>query len=383
MNVTDQTSAPVETGTKVPDRAGRIAVRVEGATKRFGSLVALKETFFSVEQGTFMTLLGPSGCGKTTLLNLISGFAEPNSGDIYLNGERITDIPPYRRNVGMVFQNYALFPHMSVTQNVGYGLRARRMPRAEIAQRVARAMEIVKLTGFEHRRPRELSGGQQQRVALARAIVIDPLVLLLDEPLSALDKNLRASMQLELKDIQRRLGITTILVTHDQGEALSLSDRIAVMAEGEIRQIGTPEEIYRDPQDSFVASFIGDINCMVAHVDRVDAGTALLKLNGGEIKVPAECLSKSATGTAYDVFVRPERIAITVVDKESSISGTVERHIYQGSHVDMYVSASVSVSGSLLLRLQDSEAVTRWPVGTRVGLQIKPESVLLFPQQRA
>ena len=383
MNVTDHPSAPVETGAKVPDRAGKIAVRVEGATKRFGSFVALKETSFSVEQGTFMTLLGPSGCGKTTLLNLISGFAEPNSGEIYINGKRITDIPPYRRNVGMVFQNYALFPHMSVTQNVGYGLRARRMPRAKIAQRVARALEIVKLTGFEHRRPRELSGGQQQRVAIARAIVIDPLVLLLDEPLSALDKNLRASMQLELKDIQRRLGITTIFVTHDQGEALSLSDRIAVMAEGETRQIGTPEEIYRDPQDSFVASFIGDINRMVAHVDRVDAGTALLKLNGGEIKVPAERLSKSTSGTAYDVFVRPEHIAIMVVDKKSSIAGTVERHIYQGSHIDMYVSASASVSGSLHLRLQDFGVMTRWPVGTRVGLQIKPENVLLFPQQRA
>ncbi len=383
MNVTDHTSAPVVTGTKTPDRAGKIAVRVEGATKRFGSFVALKETSFSVEQGTFMTLLGPSGCGKTTLLNLISGFAEPNSGEIYLDGKRITDIPPYRRNVGMVFQNYALFPHMSVVQNVGYGLRARRMPRAETARRVARALEIVKLTGFEHRRPRELSGGQQQRVAIARAIVIDPLVLLLDEPLSALDKNLRASMQLELKDIQRRLGITTIFVTHDQGEALSLSDRIAVMAEGETRQIGTPEEIYRDPQDSFVASFIGDINRMVAHVDRVDAGTALLKLNGGEIKVPAERLSKSTSGTAYDVFVRPEHIAITVVDKESFIVGTVERHIYQGSHVDMYVSASASVSGSLHLRLPDVEVMTRWPVGTRVSLPIKPESVLLFPQERA
>ena len=383
MTIADQSPTQFETSTKGSDREGKIAVRVDGATKRFGSVVALKKTSFSVEQGTFMTLLGPSGCGKTTLLNLISGFAEPNSGEIYLDGKRITDIPPHRRNVGMVFQNYALFPHMSVMQNVGYGLRMRRKPRAEIGQRVARALEIVKLTGFEHRRPRELSGGQQQRVALARAIVIDPLVLLLDEPLSALDKNLRASMQLELKDIQTRLGITTIFVTHDQGEALSLSDRILVMAEGETRQIGTPEEIYRNPQDSFVASFIGDINLMVAHVERVDAGTAFLKLNGGEIRVPAERLSKSPPGTVFDVFVRPEHIDITVADKESSITGTVEHHIYQGGHIDMYVSTPASVSGNLHLRLQDTKAMVRWPVGTRVGLQINSESVLAFPQKRA
>ncbi|MGE0239676.1 MAG: ABC transporter ATP-binding protein [Parvibaculaceae bacterium] len=379
-NVADTRPGNAPAGARTSAEAARAAVRVEGASKRFGPVVALKETFLSIEQGTFMTLLGPSGCGKTTLLNLISGFTEADSGEIYLNGNPITDTPPYRRNVGMVFQNYALFPHMNVAQNVGYGLRMRRVARAEVASRVARALEIVKLTGYEDRRPRELSGGQQQRVAIARAIVIDPLVLLLDEPLSALDKSLRASMQLELKDIQTRLGITTIFVTHDQGEALSLSDRIAVMAQGEIRQIGTPEEIYRQPQDAFVASFIGDINRMIAHLERVERDTALLKFNGGEIEVPARHLTDSKPGAAYDVFVRPERLAVTDAGNDRAIRGTVERHVYQGSHVDMYVASPASVSGSLHIRLQQAEAMTRWPTGTSVAITLDPESLLMFPK---
>ena len=377
-NAADTVTVDATSGTRPPADAAHAAVRVEGASKRFGPVVALKETFLSIERGTFMTLLGPSGCGKTTLLNLLSGFTETDTGEIYLNGNPITTTPAYRRNVGMVFQNYALFPHMNVAQNVGYGLRMRKVARAEIAVRVSRALEIVKLTGYEDRRPRELSGGQQQRVAIARAIVIDPLVLLLDEPLSALDKSLRASMQLELKDIQTRLGITTIFVTHDQAEALSLSDRIAVMAQGEIRQIGTPEEIYRHPQDAFVASFIGDINRMAAHIERIERGRALLKFNGGDIEVPAGRLGAGTAGEAYDVFARPERLAVADAGSPRSITGTVERHVYQGSHVDMYVSSPASVSGSLHIRLQQTEAMTRWPVGSRIAIALEPETLLLF-----
>ena len=247
-----------------------IAVRLDGVTKRFGETTALDELSLLVRRGELMTLLGPSGCGKTTLLNLVAGFLVPDRGEIAIDGRRVTDLPSYRREIGIMFQNYALFPHMNVAANVGYGLRMRRIARPEIERRVADALALVKLEGLEDRRPRQLSGGQQQRVALARALVIRPKVLLLDEPFSALDKSLRASMQVELKEIQRKLGVTTIFVTHDQSEALSLSDRVAVIAQGRIRQLGTPDEIYRRPADRFVASFVGDVNVLHARLGRID-----------------------------------------------------------------------------------------------------------------
>jgi putative spermidine/putrescine transport system ATP-binding protein/spermidine/putrescine transport system ATP-binding protein len=231
-----------------------IAVRLDGVTRRFGEITALDAASLDIRRGELMTLLGPSGCGKTTLLNLVAGFVMPDEGDIAIDGRRVNEVPTFRREIGMMFQNYALFPHMTVAANVGYGLRMRRLPKPEIARRVTDVLGLVKLTGLETRRPRQLSGGQQQRVALARALVIRPKVLLLDEPFSALDRNLRAAMQVEVKDIQHTLGVTTIFVTHDQSEALSLSDRIAVMAEGRIRQVGTPDEVYCRPADRFVAS---------------------------------------------------------------------------------------------------------------------------------
>ncbi len=243
------------------------AVTLDRVTKRFGELTAIDQISLAVRRGELMTLLGPSGCGKTTLLNLVAGFLLPESGEIAIDGRQVTNIPTYRREIGIMFQNYALFPHMNVAENVGYGLRMRRLPKPEIARRVADALALVKLEGVNDRKPRQLSGGQQQRVALARALIIRPKVLLLDEPFSALDRNLRAAMQVELKDIQRKLGVTTIFVTHDQGEALSLSDRIAVIAEGRIRQLGAPGEIYRRPADRFVASFIGDVNVLSARLE--------------------------------------------------------------------------------------------------------------------
>src|SRR4051794_5443049 len=236
------------------------AVQLDGVTKRYGSLTSLHEAWLKVVPGEFLTLLGPSGCGKTTLLNLIAGFLEPDAGEIFIAGARVTATPVWDRDIGMVFQNYALFPHMSVARNVAYGLASRGIPRAEVAARVTGALRLVKLEALAERRPRQLSGGQQQRVALARALVIRPKVLLLDEPFSALDRNLRGAMQVELKEIQQGLGITTIFVTHDQGEALSMSDRVAVMSEGRIHQVGTPETIYRRPVDRFVAGFVGDVN---------------------------------------------------------------------------------------------------------------------------
>ncbi len=269
-----------------------IAVRLDGVSKRFGTSVALDEAWLTIGRGEFMTLLGPSGCGKTTLLNLVAGFLAPDQGEIFIDGALVTDVPTFERNTGIVFQNYALFPHMSVANNVAYGLKARGVAKDEIGSRVAEILAMMKLTGFEDRRPRQLSGGQQQRVALARALVIRPKVLLLDEPFSALDKNLRASMQVEVKEIQRKLGVTTIFVTHDQSEALSLSDRIAVMSGGRICQIDTPEQLYRKPAARFVASFIGEGSLLRARLDSIDTELATVTIGKTTISVPAKPLAE-------------------------------------------------------------------------------------------
>src|ERR1700674_4115570 len=260
------------------------AVSFDGVSKTFGDVKALDNVSLKIGRGEFMTLLGPSGCGKTTLLKLAAGFLAPDSGTVAIDGKCVNDVPTYKREIGMMFQNYALFPHMSVAENIAYGLKTRHVPRHDIRRRVTEALALVKLTGMDDRKPRQLSGGQQQRVALARALVINPTVLLLDEPFSALDKNLRASMQIELREIQRKLNVTTIFVTHDQSEALSLSDRIAVMSEGRIRQLGTPEEIYRHPVDRFVASFVGDVNVLHARLERIDGANAEVAL--GPARLP-------------------------------------------------------------------------------------------------
>src|SRR6185437_5913953 len=263
------------------------AVRLDGVTKRFGNITALHEANLTIQRGELMTLLGPSGCGKTTLLNLVAGFFMPDSGEITIDRQRVNHLPTYKREIGMMFQNYALFPHMTVAANIGYGLRMRGVAKPEVARRVKEVLDLVKLAGFEDRKPKQLSGGQQQRVAIARALVINPKVLLLDEPFSALDKNLRASMQVEVKEIQRKLGVTTIFVTHDQSEALSLSDRITVMADGRIRQVGAPEEIFRRPSERFVASFIGDANVLRGRLDRFDDTFATIALGAARVQVLA------------------------------------------------------------------------------------------------
>jgi ABC-type Fe3+/spermidine/putrescine transport system ATPase subunit len=236
------------------------ALQIAALTKRFGTLTAVDAIDLTVAQGEFVTLLGPSGCGKTTTLNMIAGFIAPDAGSIRLQGRAVESLPPFRRDLGLVFQDYALFPHMTVAENVGFGLRMRRVARAEIAQRVTQALDLVQLTGLDDRRPLQLSGGQRQRVALARALVIQPTMLLLDEPLSNLDLKLREEMRVEISTLQRRLGIATVFVTHDQGEALTMSDRIAVMRQGRIEQLGSPNDIYERPATRFVASFIGTAN---------------------------------------------------------------------------------------------------------------------------
>jgi spermidine/putrescine ABC transporter ATP-binding subunit len=374
-------SNPADPGPADPvevDRAD-IAVRLDGVTKRFGETVALHAASLQVRRGELMTLLGPSGCGKTTLLNLVAGFLAPDSGDIAIDGARVTDLPTWRREIGMTFQNYALFPHMTVASNVGYGLRARRLAKEEIVRRVAAVLDLVKLSGLEDRKPRQLSGGQQQRVALARALVVRPKVLLLDEPFSALDRNLRASMQVELRDIQRQLGVTTIFVTHDQSEALSLSDRIAVISAGRIRQLGTPDEIYRRPVDRFVASFVGDVNVLRARLERIDGATAMIALGPARVTVPSRTLEGAAAGGAVDLFLRPEDLHVTADAAAAVAHGVVAAQVYQGGHVDLHVDTADAVSGRVLLRLPGHAAMARWPLGTRIAIALAASEAVAFP----
>ena len=370
-------SAPPATASRA-NGAADIAVELDGVTKRFGKITALDDVSLLIRRGELITLLGPSGCGKTTLLNVVAGFLMPDSGEIAVDGQRITDVPAYRREIGIMFQNYALFPHMNVAANVGYGLRMRRVAKAEIARRVADALALIKLAGLEDRKPRQLSGGQQQRVALARALVIRPKVLLLDEPFSALDRNLRTSMQVELKEIQRKLGVTTIFVTHDQSEALSLSDRIAVVAEGRIRQLGTPDEIYRRPVDRFVASFVGDVNVLHARLERIDAAVATVALGAARVLVPSRTLQGAGTGSMVDLFVRPEELRPAEPGAAVATHGIVAAQIYQGAHVDLYVDAPDALSGRVLLRVPRHEGMSLWPAGTRISIALAADEAIAF-----
>ncbi|MDY0927222.1 ABC transporter ATP-binding protein [Pantoea trifolii] len=357
-------------------KASNVAVQLDGVLKKFGDAIALHKISLTIEEGEFITLLGPSGCGKTTLLNLMAGFAEADGGEIFIDGDLVTEIPPYQREIGIVFQNYALFPHMTVEKNVGYGLRMRGVSKAEITERVEQALALVKLAGYGHRKPRELSGGQQQRVALARALVIRPKVLLLDEPFSALDKNLRLSMQVELKAIQRKLGVTTVFVTHDQGEALSMSDRVVVMSAGHVRQIGTPDEIYRQPRDPFVAGFVGDVNILPGRYAGRDHA-AVLELGGNALRLPAERVQASV-GERLDVYVRPENIQLGPLSSHSFLSATVITHVFQGDHVDVHLDVPALGSASLFARQSGLDSLTRWPVGSVVGITFDDEGVCAF-----
>ncbi|MBX9751624.1 MAG: ABC transporter ATP-binding protein [Roseococcus sp.] len=345
--------------------AGTDALSLEGVTKRFGAVTALHEAWLKVEDGEFITLLGPSGCGKTTLLNLIAGFLEADAGEIFIGGQLVTTLPVWERDLGMVFQSYALFPHMDVARNVGYGLRARGVQKSEEASRVAEALGLVRLSALANRRPKQLSGGQQQRVALARALVIRPRLLLLDEPFSALDRNLRAEMQLELKEIQRRLGVTTIFVTHDQGEAMSMSDRVAVMSEGRILQLDTPEAIYGRPIHPFVAGFIGDATVLPGRLIARDGASAQVGAAGLTFTVPGETLGELTPGAAVSVYLRPEDLH--PIEEGPGLEGVVISRAYLGDRAELVVECAAA--GRLMLRLPGQAAMARWPVGSplRVG----------------
>ncbi|RZL58567.1 MAG: ABC transporter ATP-binding protein [Variovorax sp.] len=365
-------------------RRADTAVSLEGVVKKYGDQTVLHEVSLKIARGEFLTLLGPSGCGKTTLLNLIAGFAEADNGEIFIDGQPVTTDPPHRRQIGIVFQNYALFPHMDVQRNIGYGLRMRRLPKAEIARRVVEAMALVKLDGLGHRKPRELSGGQQQRVALARALVIEPKVLLLDEPFSALDKSLRGSMQVEIREIQRRLGLTTVFVTHDQGEALAMSDRIAVMSAGTIRQIASPAELYQNPQDPFVASFLGDVNILPARYHGHSACDVHLRLGAGFISLPqSRLVDASHEGERLDVYVRPENIRLESLHPESVLSGTVINHVFQGDHIDTFIDIGLPMADRQVVTVRSAGlgAMQQWPVGSVTGLALPSDGVSVFRPQ--
>jgi spermidine/putrescine ABC transporter ATP-binding subunit len=283
-----------------------------------------------MRRGEVVSLLGPSGCGKTTTLRMLAGLVEPSEGEIFVRGAPITRVPVHRRNVGMLFQNYALFPHMTVLDNVGFGLRMRRLPRGEVGRRARAALDLVRLTGFEDRYPHQLSGGQQQRVGLARALAIEPAVLLLDEPFGALDKKLREAMQIELRQLQRRLGVTTLMVTHDQEEALTLSDRVAIMRDGVIEQIGPPAEIYEQPASRFVADFVGVSNFLSGRVLGRDGDDAIVETGGGlRLAVRA---ARPPDAARVTVALRPESIALSAAIEEglNRVAATIEQVVYRG-----------------------------------------------------
>lgn len=314
----------------------KATVRLEHVTKIFGDAAAVDDLNLVIDEGEFFSLLGPSGCGKTTTLRMIGGFEEPSSGRILLGGRDVTYMAPYHRDINTVFQSYALFPHLDVYENIAFGLQRKKVNKNEIRQRVGRILEIVDLPNFEKRRVNQLSGGQQQRIALARALVNEPALLLLDEPMSALDAKLRHHMQIELKTIQSRVGITFLYVTHDQEEAMTMSDRLVVMRQGKIEGIGSPKDVYESPTTEFVATFLGASNLLAGTVKSFDASSASVKLtNGGEVRMPVERLPEAVVGSKVKVGVRPEKISIEPADCDirsdhNSLRGRVRVSTFTG-----------------------------------------------------
>ncbi len=364
-------------------------VDIINVTKRFGSVVAVDHMNLAIPAGSFTSLLGPSGCGKTTTLRMIAGFEQPTEGEILLAGRPIAGVPPYQRNVNTVFQHYALFPHMDVAQNVGYGLRQRKVPRGEERRRVVEALELVRLGGYGSRRTWEMSGGQQQRVALARALVNRPTVLLLDEPLGALDLKLRKEMQLELKALQQEVGITFVYVTHDQEEALTMSDMIVVMSEGVIQQQGAPEELYEHPVNRFVANFIGASNPIPGTIVSVEAGTrrAVVESDRG-LRLHGRITAPDATPAAGDaviVAIRPERLTIEPAEgapaegDANRVDGRVRQGTYLGDHTEYRV--DTDQAGEMIVRRQNAAGANHGPglgPGDRVVISWREEANLVL-----
>jgi spermidine/putrescine transport system ATP-binding protein len=349
-------------------------IALEAVSKRFGRVAAVHDVTLAVGEGEFFSLLGPSGCGKTTTLRMIAGFEAPDEGRIFLQGREVTSVSPSRRPVNMVFQQYALFPHMSVYDNIAFGLKVKRVPRHEHRGRVHEMLGVVELAGLERRRTRQLSGGQQQRVALARALVNRPAALLLDEPLGALDVKLRRQMQFELKRIQAELGTTFVYVTHDQEEALAMSDRIAVMNGGRVEQIGSPQEIYEHPSTVFVADFIGSLNAIELTVQELVGGYGVMRL-GDSDRVVARMGSDVRTGDSIRIAVRPERVQIGLIDgstrdRGSRLEGTIAEIVFLGMYTQLHVETR---AGRVIChRLADEQLAPLAP-GSRVELTWDPD----------
>lgn len=336
-----------------------ITINLKNIHKSFGDTEVIKGIDLYVKEGELLTLLGPSGCGKTTLLRIIGGFEQPTSGDIILNGKVINKVPPHKRSVNTIFQKYALFPHMNVAENIAFALNIRKRPKTEIEEKVCGMLKFVNLEGYENRKASELSGGQQQRIAIARALVNEPKVLLLDEPFGALDLKLRKGMQTELKEMQRRLGITFIFVTHDQEEALTMSDTIVVLDKGVIQQIGTPETIYNKPKNSFVAKFIGEANIIDGKV--IDDSS--IELSGLKFKSSHLGFSRNEI---VDIVIRPEDIEIVPVE-EGNIEGMVDSVMFRGVYYEILVKEN-----NIVWKVQSIYPKEK---GDKVGLRVSPEHI--------
>jgi putative spermidine/putrescine transport system ATP-binding protein len=352
--------------------------------KAFGEMAAVEDFNLVAQRGEFVSFLGPSGCGKTTTLRMIAGFERPTSGTITIDGSDVTNRAPNQRNIGMVFQSYALFPNMTIAGNVGFGLKVRKRAKADIDKRVAELLTLIGLPEKSDRFPYQLSGGQQQRVALARALAIEPQVLLLDEPLSALDAKIRIVLRKEIRDIQRSLGITTVYVTHDQEEALSLSDRVVVMSQGRIEQIGTPFEIYNFPATSFVASFVGTLNLVQAKV--IDASTGRVSLGGQEIRT-AKAVTTAASGATITLAVRPEGMDIGPGDaSENHLKASVTDINFLGSVVRLRLSLGDGSDGAEPVQLSldtfNEPHLTIPPVGSDVTVSFPPEACFVLDASR-
>jgi spermidine/putrescine transport system ATP-binding protein len=353
------------------------AVSLHGVTKRFGEdVVAVDDVDLQIQDGEFFSLLGPSGCGKTTTLRIIAGLEFPTEGSVRIFGEEMGLRPPNKRPVNTVFQSYALFPHMNVAANVGFGLKMQKVDDSEVRRRVGEAIDLVRLAGMEKRSSKELSGGEQQRVALARALVNRPKVLLLDEPLGALDLKLRQTMQLELKDIQSEVGITFVYVTHDQGEALTMSDRIGVMNEGQLAQVGPAEDIYESPQNLFVAGFVGEMCLLPAVV--TESGSVRLK--SGEV---IRARTSSPKGAEVTMTIRPEKLHIYSAVSEAppnrnALKGSIVRQTFYGEA--MVYEVQIGLANSIEVRVENSPSIRRWRVGDQVVIDFHPEAAMALSE---
>ncbi|MFT4012633.1 MAG: ABC transporter ATP-binding protein [Paracoccus sp. (in: a-proteobacteria)] len=357
--------------------ASRPLVRFDDVCKSYdGTVQVVDHLNLTIDEGEFLTLLGPSGSGKTTTLMMLAGFEKPSAGDVSFNGSRINDTPTYRRNFGMVFQNYALFPHMSVAQNLAFPLRMHKFPKSEIEGRVKRALDMIKLDKVADRRPIQLSGGQQQRVALARALVFEPRMVLLDEPLGALDKQLREHMQLEIRELHDRLGLTMLYVTHDQSEALTMSDRVAIFNEGRIQHIGPPDEVYDRPRTAFVARFMGENNAIEGKVAQAgDGGVVLRTPEGAEIRALAQ--EGLAQGAAAQVLVRPENVRLGAAeDGANRFPARVRDVIYHGDHLRAVL--DVERIGPVTAYVPRGLGARRPAVGDTVGVWWQADRALAF-----